>query len=157
PGDEVVVTELDHHANVDPWRELAKERGVTLRSIPLLPRQGMLDWAALERTLGPKTRVLAIGAASNALGTVSDVRAAAALAHAHGAVVFVDAVHYAAHALVDVAKLGADLLACSAYKFYGPHVGVLWGRRALLEELEVARLEPAPDTAPERIETGTQN
>jgi len=157
PGDEIVVTELDHHANVDPWRELAKERGVTIRSVPLLPKEGRLDWDALDGLIGPRTRVLAIGAASNALGTVNDVRRAADRAHARGAVVFADAVHYAAHELVDVASMGCDLLACSAYKFYGPHVGVLWGRRQLLEELDVARLAPAPDTAPERLETGTQN
>jgi cysteine desulfurase family protein (TIGR01976 family) len=157
PGDEVVVTELDHHANVDPWRELRKERGVSVRSVPLRPSEGLLDWPALEGLIGPRTRVLAIGAASNALGTINDVKAAADLAHSRGALVFVDAVHYAAHALVDVKEMGCDLLACSAYKFYGPHVGVLWGRRELLEEMEVARLLPAPDSAPERIETGTQN
>jgi cysteine desulfurase family protein (TIGR01976 family) len=156
-GDEIVVTELDHHANIDPWRELAKERGVTVRSAPMLPREGRLDWSALEDLIGSRTRVLAIGAASNALGTLTDVKAAAALAHAKGALVFVDAVHYAPHALVDVKELGCDLLACSAYKFYGPHVGVLWGKRALLEELDVAKVEPAPELAPERLETGTQN
>jgi cysteine desulfurase family protein (TIGR01976 family) len=157
PGDEVVVTELDHHANVDPWRELAKDRGVTIRSVPMLPREGRLDWAALESLLGPRTRVLAIGAASNALGTLNDVSRAAELAQAKGALVFVDAVHYAPHALVDVGRLGADFLVCSAYKFYGPHVGVLWGKRRLLEELDVAKLVPAPEEAPERLETGTQN
>jgi cysteine desulfurase family protein (TIGR01976 family) len=157
PGDEVVVTELDHHANVDPWRELSKERGVVVRCAPMLPREGRLDWMALEGLIGPRTRVVAIGAASNALGTINDVKAAAALAHDRGALLFVDAVHYAPHVLVDVLELGADLLACSAYKFYGPHVGVLWGRRELLEELDVPKLEPAPDSAPERMETGTQN
>jgi selenocysteine lyase/cysteine desulfurase len=111
----------------------------------------------LAGALGKKTRVLAIGAASNALGTKSDVRRAAELAHAAGALVFVDAVHYAPHALVDVAALGADFLACSAYKFYGPHVGVLWGRQALLEGLDLPKLEPAPENAPDRLETGTQN
>jgi cysteine desulfurase family protein (TIGR01976 family) len=157
PGDEVVVTELDHHANIDPWRELQKERGVTVRTAPMLPAEGRLDWKALEGLIGPRTRVLAIGAASNALGTINDVRAAADLAHDRGALVFVDAVHYAPHALVDVKALGADLLACSAYKFYGPHVGVLWGRRDLLEELDVPKVEPAPDATGERLETGTQN
>ena len=157
PGDEVVVTELDHHANVDPWRELARERGLEVRSVPLLAAEGRLDWAALEARVGPRTRVLAIGAASNALGTINDVARAAALARGRGALVFVDAVHFAPHALVDVAALGCDLLACSAYKFYGPHVGVLWGRRSLLEELDVPRLAPAPAEAPERLETGTQN
>ena len=157
PGDEVVVTELDHHANVDPWRALARDRGLTVRTVPMLPAEGRLDWGALEGVLGPRTRVLAIGAASNALGTINDVKRAGELAHARGALVFVDAVHYAPHVLVDVNALGCDLLACSAYKFYGPHVGVLWGRRGLLEDLDVPKLVPAPDTAPERIETGTQN
>jgi cysteine desulfurase family protein (TIGR01976 family) len=118
---------------------------------------GQLDMQDLAAALGPRTKLLAIGAASNALGTINDVRRAAELAHAVGALVFVDAVHYAPHALVDVAALGADFLACSAYKFYGPHIGVLWGRQSLVEELDVAKLEPAPVHAPERLETGTQN
>ena len=156
-GDEIVVTELDHHANVDPWRQLARERDLTVRSVRFEPTTGQLDVDSLAASLGPRTRLLAIGAASNALGTISDVRAAAELAHARGALVFVDAVHYAPHACVDVAALGADLLVCSAYKFYGPHVGVLWGRRALIESLDVPKLEPASDHAPDRLETGTQN
>lgn len=156
-GDEIVVTELDHHANVDPWRQLARERDLQVRTARFDPASGQLDLEHLAGLLGPRTRLLAIGAASNALGTVSDVRRAADAAHARGALVFVDAVHYAPHALVDVAALGADFLACSAYKFYGPHVGVLWGRRALLEALDVPKLEPAADSAPDRLETGTQN
>jgi cysteine desulfurase family protein (TIGR01976 family) len=157
PGDEVVVTELDHHANVDPWRQLAHERGLTVRAVRLRTETGQLDGDELAAAIGKKTRLVAIGAASNALGTISDVRRAADLAHAVRATVFVDAVHYAPHALVDVAALGADFLACSAYKFYGPHVGVLWGRRALVEALDVPKLEPAPENAPDRVETGTQN
>lgn len=157
PGDEVVVTELDHHANVAPWQALARERGITLRVVPVDPARGGLDEDALERAIGPRTRLVAVGAASNALGTITDVSRVAGLAHAAGARVFVDAVHYAPHALVDVQALGCDLLACSAYKFYGPHVGVLFGRRGLIETLDVPKLEPAPDTAPERLETGTQN
>src|SRR5216110_784724 len=133
--DEVVVTELDHHGNVAPWRALAKERGVTIRTVKMNVADGRLDWRDLERQINPKTRLVAIGAASNALGTITDVRGAAELAHAAGALVFVDAVHFAPHALVDVAALGADFLACSAYKFYGPHIGALWGRQALIEEL----------------------
>ncbi len=105
----------------------------------------------------PRTRLVAIGAASNAIGTINDVARATALAHGVGALAFVDAVHYAPHALVDVRALGCDLLACSAYKFYGPHVGVLYGRHDLLASLDVPKLQPAPDTAPERLETGTQN
>jgi len=157
PGDEVVVTELDHHANVDPWRQLARERGLVVKAVPFRSETGQLDSDSLAAAIGPKTRLLAIGAASNALGTVNDVRRAADLAHAAGARVFVDAVHYAPHALVDVEALGADFLACSAYKFHGPHVGVLWGRQRLLEELDLPKLAPAPDEAPDRLETGTQN
>jgi cysteine desulfurase family protein (TIGR01976 family) len=157
PGDEILVTELDHHANVDPWRQLAQERGFTVRTVRFRPETGQLDMDHLAAALGKKTRLLAIGAASNALGTKSDVRRAAELARVAGALVFVDAVHYAPHALVDVAALGADFLACSAYKFYGPHVGVLWGRQVLLEQLDLPKLEPAPETAPDRLETGTQN
>jgi cysteine desulfurase family protein (TIGR01976 family) len=157
PGDEVVVTELDHHANVDPWRALARERGVIVRAVPFDPATGQLDWGALEQALSPRTRLLAIGAASNALGTVTDVARASALARAAGALAFVDAVHFAPHALVDVRALGCDFLACSAYKFYGPHVGVLFGKRERLEQLDVPKLAPAPDRVPERVETGTLN
>jgi cysteine desulfurase family protein (TIGR01976 family) len=156
-GDEIVVTELDHHANVAPWQALARERGVTLRSVPVVPEAGELDWTALERVLSPRTRLLAIGAASNALGTISDVTRACALARAVGALSFVDGVHYVPHALVDVQAIGCDFLACSAYKFYGPHVGILFGRRHRLEALDAPKLAPAPDTAPERLETGTLN
>jgi len=156
-GDEIVVTELDHHANVDTWRAVARERDLGVRTVRFRPETGQLDMDDLARALSPHTRLLAIGAASNALGTVNDVRRAADLAHEHGALVFVDAVHYAPHSLVDVEAFGADFLACSAYKFYGPHVGILWGRRRLLEELDLPRLEPAPDEAPDRVETGTSN
>jgi cysteine desulfurase family protein (TIGR01976 family) len=157
PGDEIVTTELDHHANVAPWHALARERGVTVRRVPFVLRTGELDWNDFAAALGPKTRLVAVGAASNALGTVTDVARAARLAHDAGALVFVDAVHYAPHVLVDVARLDCDFLACSAYKFYGPHVGVLYGRHDLLESLDVPKLEPAPDEAPDRLETGTQN
>jgi cysteine desulfurase family protein (TIGR01976 family) len=156
-GDEVVITELDHHGNVAPWRALERERGVTIRSVKLNTSDGRLDWRDLERQIGPKTRLLAIGAASNALGTITDVRGAAELAHAAGALVFVDAVHFAPHQFIDVRALDCDFLACSAYKFYGPHVGILYGRRELLERVDVPRLDPAPHTSPERLETGTQN
>ncbi len=156
-GDEIVVTELDHHANSDPWRQLAKERGLTVKAVPFRLETGQLDMGALASSIGPRTRLVAIGAASNALGTINDVRRVAELAHGAGALVFVDAVHYAPHALVDVAALGADFLACSAYKFYGPHVGVLWGRQSLVDALDLPRLEPAPAVSPENLETGTQN
>ena len=156
-GDEVVVTELDHHGNIAPWARLAAERGVVVRTVKMNPSAGILDWEDLERAITPRTKLLAIGAASNALGTITNVAAAAKLARAHGALVFVDAVHYAPHVLVDVKTLGCDFIACSAYKFYGPHVGVLWGRAELMAMVDVPKLIPAPDTSPERLETGTQN
>ena len=157
PGDEIVITDLDHHANVAPWRALEQERGVTIRRVAVDLSRGQLDFASLEAALGPRTRLLAIGAGSNALGTISDVTRAAAMAHAAGALCFVDAVHYAPHHLVDVRAIDCDFLGCSAYKFYGPHVGVIYGRQRLLEALDVPKLEPAPDEAPDRMETGTQN
>ncbi len=157
PGDEIVVTELDHHANLAPWQAVAKERGVTLRTVPMDPATGTLRWPELEAALGPSTRLLAIGAASNALGTVTDVTRAAGLARSAGALCFVDAVHFAAHGRIDVRAIGCDFLACSSYKFYGPHVGILYGKRDLVASLDVPRLEPAPNTPPERLETGTLN
>ena len=157
PGDEVVVTELDHHANVAPWQRLAIERGVTVRTVRMLPETGQLDWAHFEETVTPRTRLVAVGAASNALGTISDIPRAVRLAHDAGALAFVDAVHYAPHELVDVRALGCDFLCCSAYKFYGPHVGVMFGRRDRFAKVDFPKLIPAPDTPPEMAETGTLN
>jgi cysteine desulfurase family protein (TIGR01976 family) len=154
-GDEIVVTELEHHANVDPWKHAARDRGLVVRTVAARGDAGELDMDDLARHLGPRTRLVAVGAASNALGTVPDVAAVARLARAHGALVFVDAVHYAAHLVTDVAALGCDFLACSPYKFYGPHQGILWGRRDLLERLDVPKVQPAPESAPERVELGT--
>ena len=156
-GDEIVVTELDHHANVDPWRRLAVERGVTIRTIRMDTATGKLVDEDLERFIGPKTRVVAIGAASNALGTINDLPRVVAMGHSVGALVFVDAVHYVPHELLDVRKLDCDFVGMSAYKFYGPHVGVMFAKRELLEEIDFPKLEPAPDYAPENAETGTQN
>jgi len=127
PGDEIVVTDLDHQANVAPWRALAKERGVTIRSVPFDPQTGELVWDKLKEALTGRTRLLAIGAASNALGTISPVGEAAQLAHEVGALCFVDAVHFAAHAPIDVKAINCDFLVCSPYKFYGPHIGVCTG------------------------------
>ena len=156
-GDTIVVTELDHHANIAPWRALERDRGVTVDTVPMLPQTGQLDWARLEALMGSSPRLLAIGGASNALGTVNDVARASALARDAGALTFVDAVHLAPHEPVDVPRIGCDFLACSAYKFYGPHVGILYAREEVLAGLDVPKLLPAPDTAPERIETGTLN
>jgi cysteine desulfurase family protein (TIGR01976 family) len=155
PGDEIVVTELDHHANVDPWRALEKDRGVTVRKVRMIAETGQLDWHDFEAKITKRTKLVAIGVASNALGTVNDVRQAAELAHRVGALLFADAVHSAPHLPTNVKALGCDFLACSAYKFYGPHMGVLFGRRELLESIDFPKLAPAPDAPPERAETGT--
>ncbi len=155
PGDEIVVTELDHHANVDPWKALEVERGVKLRTLPFDPDTGTLDLQAFPSLLGPRTRLVALGAASNALGTLTDVRPLARLARSAGALVFVDAVHLAPHRRIRVREMECDFLACSPYKFYGPHMGVLWIRSDHLADLDVPRLAPAPDLGPERFETGT--
>jgi len=156
-GDEIIVTELDHHANVAPWKALETECKVTVHQARMLPATGQLDWEHLESLVSNRTRLIAVGAASNALGTINDVFRAAQIAHSVGALLFVDGVHYAQHDLVDVQALGCDFFTCSAYKYYGPHVGVLYARHELLKELEFAKLIPAPDTAPERGETGTLN
>ena len=157
PGDEVVLTELDHHGNVAPWTAIAKDRGVTIKMVKMRTEDGQLDWSDFDRAITPRTNLVAINAASNALGTITDVARAARAAHAVGAKVFVDAVHYAPHNLVDVQALECDFLGCSAYKFYGPHIGILWGKRDLIESLDFPRLDPAPQESPERMETGTQN
>ena len=154
-GDEIIVTELDHHANVDPWRQVARDAKLVLRTVPVDTATGELDWSALEGVFTARTRLLAIGAASNALGTVTDVAAAARLAHAHGALCYVDAVHYAPHVLVDVRAIACDVLVCSPYKFYGPHMGTAYVRRDLLASLDVPKLEPAGNEGGERLETGT--
>ncbi len=154
PGDRVVVTELDHHANVDPWKALGRERGAEIRVVKMDPATGRLDMDDLADAVAD-ARILAIGAASNALGTITNVALAGELAHEAGATVFIDAVHYAPHELVDVQALGADFLAVSPYKFYGPHSGVIWGRKERIEALELPKVEAAPDDAPGRLETGT--
>jgi cysteine desulfurase family protein (TIGR01976 family) len=157
PGDEIVVTELDHHANVAPWSALAQERGCTIRTVRMIPESGQLDWDHFAQQLNARTKLVAMGAASNALGTVNDVGRAAKMAHAIGAQIFVDAVHYAPHELIDVRAFDCDFLSCSAYKFYGPHVGILYGRHDLVASLDFPKLIPAPNNSPDRVETGTQN
>src|ERR1700756_3871442 len=157
PNDEILVTELDHHANIAPWHALEQERGVKVRTVKMIPATGQLDWDDFSRKLTGRTKLVAIGAASNALGTINDVSRAASMAHSVGAQIFVDAVHYAPHGLIDVRDWDCDFLACSAYKFYGPHVGILYGRHDMLGSLDFPKLLPAPDSSPERVETGTQN
>ncbi|MGW8281854.1 MAG: cysteine desulfurase-like protein [Gemmatimonadota bacterium] len=155
PGTEIVVTQLDHRANVDPWLDMASMWNFTVRTVPFHPANGLLDWNAFESMVSERTGLIAIGGASNALGTVNDVRRAAGLARSAGSLLFVDAVHAAPHLPIDVSDWGCDALACSPYKFYGPHAGILWVRRPLLESLHVSKLLPASNRAPERLETGT--
>jgi cysteine desulfurase family protein (TIGR01976 family) len=157
PGDEILVTRLDHDANVTPWVLAARDAGATVRTCDICPEDCTLDLDDLRRQLGPRTRLVAVGCASNAVGTVNDVRSICRWAHEAGSRVFLDAVHYAPHGPIDVQEWGCDFLACSAYKFFGPHVGVLWGKRELLEELPAYKLRPVPETLPDRWMTGTQN
>lgn len=155
PGDEIVITQLDHEANRGPWLNL-RERGIEVREAALRP-DGTLDPEDLARQINERTRLVAIGYASNSLGTVNDVELARRLSREAGAWLLVDAVHHAAHFPIDVQALDADFLLCSAYKFYGPHVGVLYARPGLLDRLRTDRLRTQEDEAPDRIETGTLN
>ncbi|MBT8130773.1 MAG: cysteine desulfurase-like protein [Gammaproteobacteria bacterium] len=157
PGDEIIVTEMDHDANVTPWVLLARDHGLTIRKIPLDTTSYKLDYEQYENMLSDRTRLVCVGHASNLLGTINDIRRITERAHHYGALVFVDAVHSVPHIPVDVTLLGCDLLACSPYKFFGPHQGVLWGRQDLLESLEPYKLVPVPDSVPGCFETGTQN
>jgi len=157
PDDEIVVTQLDHQANQAPWRALEAERRVTVHSVPMRLEDGTLDWLRLEELMGPRTRLLALGAASNALGTINDVKRASELAKSVGALLFVDAVHFAPHAVTDVRAMGCDFLACSAYKFYGPHVGIMYIRKELGDSLVPPRVPCGGSEMPERYETGTLN
>jgi cysteine desulfurase family protein (TIGR01976 family) len=156
PGDEVVVTRLDHDANVAPWRALA-ERGVVIREVDVDVEDCTLVMADLEAQLSARTKLVAVGYASNAVGTINDVARVVELARQAGALSFIDAVHYAPHGPIDVAALGCDFLACSVYKFFGPHVGVIYGKAEHLERLQPYKVRPAADTSPERWMTGTQN
>ena len=156
PGDEVVVTRLDHDANIAPWLFL-QEKGAVIRWLEIDPRDCTLDLGSLEKTITPKTRIVAVGHASNAFGTINDVPRIIAAAKKAGALTFVDAVHYAPHRAIDVQLLDCDFLACSPYKFYGPHSGVLYGKREALERLQPYKVRPALDSIPDCFETGTKN
>jgi len=155
-GDDVVVTRLDHDANVAPWQALA-ERGAVVRSVDIRVEDCTLDMEDLARQINRRTRLVAVGYASNAVGTINDVAEVVRLAHAVGAMAFIDAVHYAPHGAIDVRALDCDFLACSPYKFFGPHTGVLYGKREHLARLRPYKVRPALEELPGRWETGTQN
>jgi cysteine desulfurase family protein (TIGR01976 family) len=154
-GDEVVVSRMDHDANVSPWELAARDAGAAIRRVGFRGEDCTLDLDELRSVLTERTRLVAVGAASNLVGTIHPIREIAALVHAAGAQLFVDAVHFAPHRLIDVADWDCDYLVCSAYKFFGPHQGILWGRSDLLAELPAYRIRAAPDTLPARYMTGT--
>ncbi len=157
PGDEVMVTRLDHDANVSPWTLAARDAGATVRWIDIHREDCTLDLNSFRTRLSDKTKWVAVGLASNGVGTINDVATITREAKRAGATVFLDAVHYAPHGPIDVQALGCDFLACSAYKFFGPHVGALWGRRELLESLPCYKVRPSPHDLPGKWMTGTQN
>ncbi len=156
-GDEIVVTRLDHDANVTPWVLAAQDRGVNVRWVDFDVEDGTLRLDDLQRALEHKPRLLAVGYASNALGTINPLHKIIEMAHAAGTMVYVDAVQYAAHGPIDVQKLDCDFLVSSSYKFFGPHCGILYGKQHLLEELFAYKVRPASNALPYKFETGTQN
>jgi len=155
PGDEIVITQLDHDANVAPWRAL-EEKGVVIRQVDIREADCTLELDDLKRKLNSKTKLVAVGYSSNAVGTINPVAEITKLAHAAGALMFIDAVHYAPHGPIDVRALDCDFLACSPYKFFGPHMGTLYGKREHLLRFKPYKVRPAPETLPDRWETGTQ-
>ncbi|HEV2364311.1 MAG TPA: cysteine desulfurase-like protein [Caulobacteraceae bacterium] len=157
PGDEVLVTRMDHDGNVSPWKQMAESRGAALTWLDFDPNTYRYDYPCLERVIGPRTRFAAVNYASNITGTINDVGEIARRVRAAGGLTFVDAVQFAPHGDIDVGALGCDFLAASAYKFYGPHAGVLWGRRELLEDLRPPKLRASADAVPERYEIGCQS
>src|SRR6266705_2474846 len=156
PGDEIVVTILDHDANVAPWLAL-QERGLVIRTVDVHPEDERLDMEDMRAKISERTRVVAVGYASNAVGTINDMATIIRWAHEVGALVWIDAVQFAPHGPIDVQKLDADFLVCSSYKFFGPHLGILYGKSEYLERFPAYKVRPASDSAPERWETGTQN
>lgn len=156
PGDEIVLTRLDHDANFSPWKAL-EERGAVIRVVDIDPEDCTLDMDDLRRQITAKTKLVAVGYASNAVGTINDVTEVVRLARAAGALSFIDAVHYAPHGPIDVRALDCDFLACSPYKFFAPHMGVIYGKREHLERLQPYKVRPADDATPDRWETGTKN
>ena len=156
PGDEIVLTYLDHDANFSPWKAL-EEKGVVIRVADFRPDDCTLDTDALLSLINEKTKLVAVGYASNAVGSINQVQRIARAARDAGALSFIDAVHYAPHGPIDVQEIGCDFLACSAYKFFGPHQGILYGKREHLERLKPYKVRPAEEALPGRWETGTQN
>ncbi|HTK10014.1 MAG TPA: cysteine desulfurase-like protein [Ktedonobacteraceae bacterium] len=156
-GDEIIVTRLDHDANIAPWLLIAEDRGCQIRWVDIHPEDCTLNMEELERQLSSRTKLVAIGYASNAVGTINDVRRAVQLAHSVGALCFIDAVQYAPHRTIDVQELDCDFLACSAYKFFGPHLGILYGKYELLDRLTAYKVRPASNELPDKFETGTQS
>jgi len=157
PGDEIVVTRLDHDANIAPWLLVAEDRGCTVRWVDFHEEDCTLDMEDLARQITPRTKIVAVGYASNAVGTINDMQKAVQLAHQAGALCFIDAVQYAPHRSSDVQAIDCDFLACSAYKFFGPHLGILYGKYELLDQLTAYKVRPASDLPPEKFETGTQS
>ncbi len=156
-GDEIILTRMEHDANVSPWLLLARDLGLEVKFLPFDRETYEFDMAELDKLLSPRTRLVAFSHASNMTGTINDVKAVVERAHGVGALVYVDSVQYAPHGVIDVQDLGCDFLVCSPYKFFGPHMGVLWGREDLLMELDPYKVRPAADSLPDRFETGTLN
>ncbi len=156
-GDEILCTVLDHDANIAPWLALEEDRSVRVQFVDIDPDDGTLDFDDLARKLSPRTRVVAATHCSNALGTITDAARITRMAHEVGALVYIDAVQYALHGRIDVAALDCDFLACSSYKFFGPHAGIVYGKREHLERLRPYKVRPASDDIPYRWETGTGN
>jgi cysteine desulfurase family protein (TIGR01976 family) len=157
PGDELVVTRLDHDANIAPWLLIAEDRGCEVRWVDINPEDCTLDMAQMEQVISPRTKLVAVGYASNAVGTINDVRHVVQLAHSVGALCYIDAVQYAPHKAIDVQALDCDFLACSAYKFFGPHTGILYGKYALLDQLKAYKVRTSGANPPDKFETGTQS
>ncbi len=156
-GDEIIVTRLDHDANIAPWLLIAEDRGCTVRWVDIHPENCTLDMEDMRRQITPRTKLVAVGYASNAVGTINDVKQAVDLAHSVGALCFIDAVQYAPHKLIDVQALDCDFLTCSAYKFFGPHTGILYGKYDLLDTLTAYKVRPSGNQPPDKFETGTQS
>ena len=156
PGDEIVVTLLDHDANSSPWKAL-EERGVVIRQVDINPSDCTLDMEDLKQKINSRTKIVAVGYAANAVGTINDVHEVVQLAHAVGALAFIDAVHYAPHGPIDVRELDCDFLVCSSYKFFGPHLGIMYGKAEHLKQFRPYKVRPQYDSIPDRWETGTQN